>query len=180
MEPDEKLWKLKYIAYSDAVAWRHVIDEYQRTPWGRKQRPRSVKCEKENFAVRQHLSEASGEHEAIQRQPKMTKRRVKRGKQIRAKCKTLFAEDLTEFIEKLKQQFPNSLNIHDVVAQPKRLILVRWMNWQTEWKTSWTRCVWKRFQTSVVCKMFLNRIFIKKDQLMEMKTFIQSESCNPL
>ena len=64
MEPDEKLWKLKYIAYSDAVAWRHVIDEYQRTPWGRKQRSRSVKCEKENFAVRQHLSEASGEHEA--------------------------------------------------------------------------------------------------------------------
>ena len=78
MEPDEKLSKLKYIAYSDAVAWRHVIDEYQRTPWGRKQRPSSVKCEKENFAVRQHLSEASGEHEAIQRQPKMTKRRVKR------------------------------------------------------------------------------------------------------
>ena len=116
MEPEEKLWKLNYITYSVAVAWRHVNDNYQRTPWGRKQRPRNEKCEKENFAVRQHLSEASGEHEAIQKQPKITKRRVKRRKQISAKCKTLFAKDLTEFIEKLKQQFPNLLNIHDVVA----------------------------------------------------------------
>ena len=72
----------------------------------------------------QHLSKASGEHGAIQKQPKMTKRRVKRRKQISAKCKTLFAKDLTEAIEKLKQQFPNLLNIHDVVAQPERLILV--------------------------------------------------------
>ena len=124
MEPDEKLWKLNYIAYSVAVARRHVNDDYQRTPWGQKQRPRNVKCEKENFAVRQHFSEASGEHEGIQRQPKMTKRRVKRRKQISAKCKTLFAKDLTEFIEKLKQQFLNLLNIHDVVAQRERLILV--------------------------------------------------------
>ena len=160
MEPDEKLWKLNYVAYSVSVAWRHVNDKYLRTPWGRKQRPRYVKCEKENFAVRQHLSEASGEHEALQKQPKMKKRRMKRRKQISAKCKTFFAKDLTEFIEKLKQHFPNSLNIHDVVAQPKRLILVRWMNWETEWKTSWKRCVWKRFQTSVVCKMFLNCIFV--------------------
>ena len=128
MEPDEKLWKLNYVAYSVSVAWRHVNDKYLRTPWGRKQRPRYVKCEKENFAVRQHLSEASGEHEALQKQPKMKKRRMKRRKQISAKCKTFFAKDLTEFIEKLKQHFPNSLNIHDVVAQPKRLILVRWMN----------------------------------------------------
>ena len=87
--------------------WRYVNDDYQRTPWGRKQRSRNVKCDKENFAVRQHLSEASGEQGAIQKQPKMTKRRVKRWKQISAKCKTLFAKDLTEFIEKLKQQFPN-------------------------------------------------------------------------
>ena len=128
MEPEEKLWKLHCITYSVAVAWRHVNDDYQRTPWGRKQRPRNVKCGKENFAGRQLLSEASGEHEAIQKQSKMTKRRVKRRKQISAKCKTLFAKDLTEFIEKLKQQFPNLLNIHDVVAQPERLILVRWMN----------------------------------------------------
>ena len=83
-------------------------DDYQRTPWGRKQRPRNVKCGKENFAARQLLSKALGEHEAIQKQSKMTKRRVKRRKQIRAKCNTLFAEDLTEFIKKLKQQFPNS------------------------------------------------------------------------
>ena len=108
MEPDEKLWKLNYIAYSVAVAWRHVNDDYQRTPWGRKQRPRNVKCGKEKFAARQLLSKALGEHEAIQKQSKMTKRRVKRRKQISAKCKTLFAEDLTEFIKKLKQQFPNS------------------------------------------------------------------------
>ena len=123
MEPDEKLWKLNYFAFSVAVAWRRVNDDYQRTPWAR-----NVKCEKGNCALRQHLSKASGEHEAIQKQPKMTKRRVKRGKQISAKCKTLFSKDLTEFIEKLKQQFPNLLNIHDVVAQQKRLILVRWMN----------------------------------------------------
>ena len=58
----------------------------------------------------------------------MTKRRVKRRKQISAKCKTLFAKDLTEFIEKLKQQFPNSLKIRDVVTQPERLILVTWIN----------------------------------------------------
>ena len=104
-------------------------DDYQRTPWGRKQRPMNVFCGKENFAGRQLLSKASGEHEAIQKQPKMTKRRVKRRKQVSAKCKTLFAEDLTGFIKKLKQQFPNSFsNIHDVVAQPERLILVRWMN----------------------------------------------------
>ena len=45
MEPDEKLWKLNYIAYSVAVAWRHVNDDYQKTPWGRKQRPRNVKFE---------------------------------------------------------------------------------------------------------------------------------------
>ena len=76
-----------------------------------------MKCAKENFAVRQNLSKASGEHKAIEKQRKMTKRRVKRWKQISAKCKTLFAKDLTEFIEKLKQQFPNLLNIHDVVAQ---------------------------------------------------------------
>ena len=55
-------------------------------------------------------------------------RRVKRRKQISAKCRTLFVKDLTEFIEKLKQQFQNSLNIHDVVAQRERLILVRWIN----------------------------------------------------
>ena len=41
---------------------------------------------------------------------------------------TLFVKDLTEFIEKLKQQFPNSLNIHDAVAQRERLILVMWIN----------------------------------------------------
>ena len=122
MEPEEKLWKLHCITYSVAVAWRHVNDDYQRTPWGRKQRPRNVKCGKENFAGRQLLSEASGEHEAIQKQSKMTKRRVKRRKQISAKCRTLFVKDLTEFIEKLKQQFQNSLNIHDVVAQRERLI----------------------------------------------------------
>ena len=108
MEPEEKLWKLRCITYSVAVAWRHVNDDYQRTPWGRKQRPRNVKCGKENFAARQLLSKALGEHEAIQKQSKMTKRRVKRRKQISAKCNTLFAEDLTEFIKKLKQQFPNS------------------------------------------------------------------------
>ena len=78
--------------------------------------------------MRQYLSKASGEQEAIQKRPKMTKRRVKRRKQISANCETLFARDLTEFIEKLKQQFPNLLNILDVVVQPKRLILVRWMN----------------------------------------------------
>ena len=125
MEPEEKLCKLNCFTYSVAVAWRHVNDDYQRTPWGRKQRRRNVKCEKGNFAVRQHLSQASGEHKAIQKQRKMTKRRVKRRKQISAKCKTLFATDLTYSIEKLKQQFPTLLNIHDVVAQPKRLILVR-------------------------------------------------------
>ena len=138
MEPEEKLCKLNCFTYSVAIAWRHVNDDYQRSPWGRKQMPRNVKCGKENFVGRQLLSKASGEHEAIQKQSKMTKRRVKRRKQISAKCKTLFAEDLTEFIKKLKQQFPNSFwNIHDVVAQPERLILVRWMNWETEWKTSW-------------------------------------------
>ena len=78
MEPEEKLWKLNYIAYSVAVGWRHVNDDYQRTPWERKQRPRNVKCEKENFAVTHYLSKASGQHEAIQKQRKMTKRRVKR------------------------------------------------------------------------------------------------------
>ena len=112
-----------------------------------------------------YLSKASGEHEAIQKQPKMTKRRVKRRKQISPKCKTLFAKDLTEFIEKLEQKFPNILNIHVVDELRNRM--------KTELKT--TR-VWKRFQTSVVCKMFLNRIFIKKDQRMEMKTLIQSKS----
>ena len=108
MEPEEKLWKLNCISYSVAVAWRHVNNDFQRTPWGRKQRPRNVNCGKENFAGRQLLSKASGEHEATQNQAKMTKRRVKRRKQISTKCKTLFAEDLTEFIKKLKQQFPNS------------------------------------------------------------------------
>ena len=87
MEPEEKLWKLNCITYSVAFAWRHVNDDYQRTPWGREQRPRKVKCEKENFAGRKLLSKASGEHEAIQKQAKMTKRRVKRRKQISAKCK---------------------------------------------------------------------------------------------
>ena len=103
MGPEENLWKLNCITYSVAVASRHVKDDYQRTPWGRKQRPRNVKCGKENVSGRQLLSEASGEQEAIQKQSKMTKRRGKRRKQISAKCKTLFAEDLTEFIKKLKQ-----------------------------------------------------------------------------
>ena len=44
MEPEEKLWKLNCITYSVAVTWRDVNDDYQRTPWGRKQRPRNVKC----------------------------------------------------------------------------------------------------------------------------------------
>ena len=109
MEPEEKLWKLNRITHSVTVAWRHVNDDYQRTPWGRKQRPRNVKCGKENFAGRQLLSKASGKHDSTQKQLKMTKRGVKRRKQISAKCKTLFAEDLTEFIKKLKQQFPTSL-----------------------------------------------------------------------
>ena len=98
MEPEEKLCKLNCFTYSVAVAWRHVNDDYQRTPWGRKKMPRNVKCGKENFAGRQLLSKPSGEHEAVQKQSKMTKRRVKRRKQISAKCKTLFAKDLTEFI----------------------------------------------------------------------------------
>ena len=156
MEPEEKLWKLHCITYSVAVAWRHVNDDYQRTPWGRKQRPRNVKCGKENFAGRQLLSKASGEHEAIQKQSKMTKRRVKRRKQISAKCRTLFVKDLTEFIEKLKQQFPNSLNIHDAVAQRERLILVMWINWETEWKTSWKPHVFGNdFKTVLCVKCFL-------------------------
>ena len=109
-----------------------------KNPMGTKAKAKECEIWKENFAGRQLLSKASGERAAIQKQSKMTKRRVKRRKQISAKCKTLFAEDLTEFIKRLKQQFPNSFwNIHDVVAQPERLILVRWMNWETEWKTSW-------------------------------------------
>ena len=63
-----------------------------------------MKCGKENFAEKQLLSKASGEHEVIQKQSKMTKRRVKRRKQISAKCKTVFVKDLTEFIEKLKSK----------------------------------------------------------------------------
>ena len=101
MEPEEKLWKLNCIIYSVAVAWRHVNDDYLGTSLGRKQRPRNVKCRKENFTERQLLSKASGEHEAIQKESKMTKRRVKRRKQISAKCRTLFVKDLTGFIEKL-------------------------------------------------------------------------------
>ena len=127
-EPEEKLWKLNCITYSVAVAWRHVNDDYQGTSLGQKQRPRNVKCGKEILQRDSFLSNASGEHEAIQKQPKMTKRRVKRRKQNSAKCRTLFVKDLTEFIEKIKQQFPNSLNIHDVVAQRERLILVMWIN----------------------------------------------------
>ena len=119
MEPDEKLWKLNYIAYSVTVAWRHVNDDYQRTLWGRKQRPRNVKCEKENFAVRQHLSKASGEDEAIQKQPKMTKRRVKRRKQISAKCKAPFAKDLTEFIEKTQTVIPKLIKYSWCCRQTK-------------------------------------------------------------
>ena len=104
-----------------------------KNPMGTKAKAKECEIWKESFAGRQLLSKASGEHAAIQKQSKMTKRRVKRRKQISATCKTLFAEDL-----RLKQQFPNSFwNIHDVVAQPERLILVRWMNWETEWKTSW-------------------------------------------
>ena len=53
-----------------------------------------MKCGKENLAERQVLSKASGENEAIQKQSKMTKRRVKRRKQISAKCRTLFVKDL--------------------------------------------------------------------------------------
>ena len=73
MEPEEKLWILNYITYLVAVAWRHVNDDYQRAPWERKQRPRIVKCGKETFAGRQLLSKPSGEHEAFQKQSKMTK-----------------------------------------------------------------------------------------------------------
>ena len=120
--------EINCIAYSVAVAWRHVNDDYKGISLGGEQRPRNVKCGKENFAERQLLSKASSEHEVIQKQSKMTKGLVKRRKQISAKCRTLFVKDLTEFIEKLKQQFPNSLNIHDVVAQRERLILVRWIN----------------------------------------------------
>ena len=74
-----------------------------------------MKCGKENLSEKQLLSKASGKHEVLQKQSNMTKRRVKRRKQISAKCKTLFVKELTEFIEKLKSKVI-IINIHDVVA----------------------------------------------------------------
>ena len=43
-----------------------------------------------------------------------------------------------------------------------------------------TTVVWKRFQTSVVFKMFLNRIFIKKGQAHEDENPKSIKSCNTL
>ena len=70
------------------------------------------------------LGRTRGYTKAIKDDEKTREKAETNQRQIR----TLFVKGLTEFIEKLKQQFPNSLNIHDVVAQPERLILVRWMN----------------------------------------------------
>ena len=51
--------------------------------------------------------------------------------------------------------FSNSLIIHNVVTQPERLILVRWMSLETQWKTSWKPHVFGD-DFKPVYKMFLN------------------------
>ena len=160
MEPEEKLWKLNCITYSVAVAWRQVNDDYQRTPWWRKQRPSNVKCGKENLAERQVLSKASGENEAIQKQSKMTKRRVKRRKQISAKCRTLFVKDLIFMMLSPNQNA--SFWSGGWIEKPKEKLVEN------------HTCLEAISNQSEVCKMFLNLIFIKKDQRMG------SKSCNKL
>ena len=51
--------------------------------------------------------------------------------------------------------FSNSLIIHDVVTQPERLILVRWISLETQWKTSWEPHVFGD-DFKPLCKIFLN------------------------
>ena len=54
-----------------------------------------------------------------------------------------------------EMHFSNSLIIHNVVTQPERLILVRWMSLETQWKTSWKPHVFGD-DFKPVYKMFLN------------------------
>ena len=74
--------------------------------------------------------------------------------------------------------FWNSLIIHNVVTQPERLILVRWMSLETQWKTSWKPHVFgddfKPVYNFLIC------IFKEQDERTKMKNFIWLQSCNTL
>ena len=54
-----------------------------------------------------------------------------------------------------EMHFSNSFIIHNVVTQPERLILVRWMSLETQWKTTWKPHVFGD-DFKPVNKMFLN------------------------
>ena len=82
--------------------------------------------EKKIVQTRQLLSKTSAEREAMQKQTKMTKRRVKRRKQISVECKWLSVKDLTEFIDKLKHRLKN-LARRNKQQKAKRL-LRKWDN----------------------------------------------------
>ena len=127
---------------------------------GTKAKAKECEMWKGKFADRQLLWKASGEHEAIQKQSKMTKRRVKRRKQISAKCRTLFVKDLIFMMLSPNQNA--SFWSGGWIEKPKEKLVEN------------HTCLEAISNQSEVCKMFLNLIFIKKDQRMG------SKSCNKL
>ena len=108
LQPEQNLWKINCITYSVAVAWKDVSSEIKGNPsiTQRKDKELTV-IEKKIVQTRQLLSKMSAEREAMQKQTKMTKRRVKKRKQISVECKSLSVKDLTEFIDKLKHRLKN-------------------------------------------------------------------------
>ena len=103
LQPEQKLWELNCITFSVAVAWKDVNSEIKGDPsiTQRKDKELTV-IETKIVQTRQLQSKTSAETEAMQKQTKMTKRQVKRRKQISVECKSLSVKDLTEFIDKLK------------------------------------------------------------------------------
>ena len=126
MEPEEKLWKLNCITYSVAVAWRNVNDDYQE-PLGDESKGQGMWNVERKILQRDSFYQKLWENTRLYKSNQRWRKDAWKGGNKSARN-----------VKKLKQQFPNSFwNIHDDVAQPERLILVRWMNWETEWKTSW-------------------------------------------
>ena len=108
LQPEQKLWKLNCITYSVVVAWRDVNSEIKGNPSITQKKDKELTViEKKIVQTRQLLSKTSAEREAMQKQTKMTKRRVKGRKQISVECKSLSVKDLTEFIDKLKHRLKN-------------------------------------------------------------------------
>ena len=71
--------------------------------------------------------------------------------------------------QRLYKLFSNSLIIHDVVTQPECLILVRWMNLETQWKSSCKTRLEMISNPCVKCVLLICIFIIHKARPMQLK-----------